>query len=39
MVLHDGDLCYCESCYQELLDKIAILEKEIERLDVIEAEK
>jgi hypothetical protein len=29
--LHDGDACYCQSCYQELLDRIKELEKEIER--------
>jgi len=27
-----GDLCYCQSCYQELLDRIEELEKEIEKL-------
>jgi hypothetical protein len=30
--LHIGDSCYCESCYQELLDEIAELKKEIENL-------
>jgi len=28
--IHEGESCYCQSCYQELLDRIQELEKEKE---------
>lgn len=36
--LHSDDGCYCSSCYQELLDKITELKKEIEKLNEEENE-
>ena len=30
-ILHSGDACYCQACYQELLDRIEELEKELEK--------